>query len=46
MLNSFIYQTGGVAERLIQGKVIRRKEHMGRAIRAIAEFKSAYERRN
>jgi hypothetical protein len=45
MLNSCIYQTGGVAESLIQGKVIERKEHMGRAIRAIAEFKSVYERR-
>jgi hypothetical protein len=46
MLNKYIYHTGGVAERLIHGKIMGRKEHMGRATRAIAEFKSVCERGN
>jgi len=46
MLNRYLYQTGGVAERLIQGKVMGRKEHVGRATRAIAGFKSVCERGN
>lgn len=44
MLNRYLYQTGGVEERLLQGKVMTRREHVDRATKAIVEVASVCEK--
>lgn len=42
MVNSYLYTTGGVAERIAQGELSTNLQHKSQASKAIAEFDKAF----
>jgi hypothetical protein len=42
MVNSYLYATGGVAERIAQGELLTNLQHKSQASKAIDEFDKAF----